>query len=983
MPLNFEPNVGQEDDAVKFLSRGPSYTIFLMQDEVVLGFRPSRLLTKVSRTATSSRAIHLKFLDSDRTSKILGTRELSGKVNYFLRNDPTKWKTNVSTYSEVSYTSVYPGIDLVFYGSGKKMEYDFVVKPGADPNEIRLAVDGADSVAIDKDGALLLSIGADTVSFKQPLIYQPSDRGNQTIIGSYLLEQPRSDGDKTTVSFKLGVYDRGKPLVIDPVLDYSTYLGGSDYDWASGVAVNASGEAYVVGTTSSVDFPTTPGSIQPDPSVCLGGYCRDIFVTKFNATGTALVYSTYIGGSYDDYGTAIALDPSGSAYITGNTQSTDFPTTGGALQRSCAGSCRDVVVAKLSPNGSLLAYSTYLGGGDEDDAAGISVRNGNAYVSGYSQSTDFPVTPGAFQSQMQGQGSSFVAELNANATALNYATFIGEVDLFGAGPGIAVDSMGNSYLAGVTLSANFPFTSNAFHTAFFDGTNNTYITKLNSTGSALAYSALLGGAAIYEITIDNSGAAYIAGSAGPFYPITAGAMDPSCGNGNLVAKLSPDGSTLNSSALVCAESFDRTAITRDQAGNVFLFGDTDSTAMPTTVGAFQTSINNQCCFSTAFLTKVTPDFSALGYATYFGGSSGAFGRGVATDSAGNVYGVGSTSSTDFPVRNAFQPTSGGSEDVFLSKFSVPNNAVSIYPSMLNFNQSGLNISSLPLTVTLANVSNSPLSITSISSTGDFSQTNTCGVKVVPFGHCTVKVIFAPKKVGTRNGNLIMTNGRGKQIVKLTGTGVNGPVLVSSSSYQINNQPFGYTSPPLKILVSNSGNKNLEISEIYLKNGPAWDGFGKSNCLSPLKPHGTCILQVDFTPDDNCFSYGDTATLEFLDNANDSPQVFGLFGRCGYSAVAFSSYGVRFSQIPVGNKSINKSVTLINGQSSPLTINSIAARGDFVETNNCPTTLKPGAYCYFKLTFVPTQGGILQGSVTVIDSANNSYILPLLGTGVAK
>jgi hypothetical protein len=987
IPLSFEPNVGQEEGLVKFLSRGPSYTIFMMQEELVLVF-PSHEshLSRPQVPALTSSNIRMKFVGANPDSEIKGTAQLSGKVNYFLGNEASKWKTDIATFREVSYNDIYSGIDLVFYGTGEKLEYDFVVKPGSDPNQIRLAVDGADSVSLDLSGALLLSRGAGTISFKKPVIYQVAEHGKRQVAGSYLLEHTKAQGeDKTTVSFKVGTFDRSKPLIIDPVLDYSTYLGGNDDDWASGVAINAAGEAYVVGTTSSLNFPTTPNSVQPTLSGCSAGYCRDVFITKFNASGNALVYSTYLGGSNDDYGGAIAVDSSGNAYVTGDTQSTDFPTTAGAVQRSCGGTCfnNDAFVAKLNSSGSVLAYSTYLGGSGEDDGTGIAVRNGNTYVSGFSASTDFPVTAGAFQTQMQGQGSSFVVELNANGTALNYGTFIGEVDLFGAGPGIVVDAMGNSYLAGVTLSANFPFTSSAFHTVIFNGLiSNTYITKLNSAGSALFYSALLGGAAITSITIDSAGAAFFAGPAGPFYPISPGALDPSCGNGTLVAKLSPDGSVLSSSALVCSESFDRASITRDPLGNTFLFGDTDSPEMPTTVGAFQTSINNRCCFYTGFLAKLTPDFSALGYATYFGGSSGAYAGGAATDSAGNIYGVGSTSSTDFPVRNAFQATYGGSGDAFVSKFSVPKNPVSIYPAMLNFNQYGLDVSSAPLTVTVANISNSPLNITSIISTGDFSETNTCGTQVVAGGQCTIKVVFTPKKVGIRNGSLVLKDSRGKQTVAVTGAGVNGAVFVSSSNFEIDNQPFGYTSPPLKIVVSNLGNKDLNISSISLQNGPTWNFFGNTNCLNPIKPRGSCSVRVDFTPDYSCYN-GDYSALQFVDNAGDSPQGFGLVGRCGPSAVAFSTYGARFNQTPVGHKSGSKSVTMINGLSTPLTISKIVASSDFIQSNNCPATLNPGAYCYITVTFAPTEVGILQGNVTVTDSANNTYALPLLGTGATR
>jgi hypothetical protein len=376
---------------------------------------------------------------------------------------------------------------------------------------------------------------------------------------------------------------------------------------------------------------------------------------------------------------------------------------------------------------------------------------------------------------------------------------------------------------------------------------------------------------------------------------------------------------------------------------------------------------------------LTPDFSALAYETYFGGDNADYARAATTDTAGNLFGAGDTSSTNFPVRHPFQATKVGYTNAFVSKFTLPGNSISVYPAFLNFNPYGLKMSSSPLLVTVANISKSDLSISSIVATGDFSQVNNCGSKVLAGRQCTVSVVFKPSKMGARSGNLIFKDSAGTQKVVLNGTGVDGPLVSFSPNYQILNQPVGYTSPPLTVVVSNTGNKVLSISQISLQNGPTWNFYGNTNCLNPVKPNGHCSLQVDYTPGFGCFNQ-DTSDLQFTDNANGSPQYFGLVGQCGPSTLDFSSYGLRFDPVAVGHKSAMRSVAVINGFSSPLTISSIAASANFIQTNNCPTTLNTGAYCYLKIASTPTQVGIIQGTVTVTDSSNNIYALPLLSTG---
>lgn len=370
------------------------------------------------------------------------------------------------------------------------MEYDFIVAPGADPNAIKLAFEGADKLEVNIQGDLILYAGVGELRLHRPRVYQVINGVRQEIPGGYVLnpepgvQTPRSQ----FVSFHIAAYDASRPIIIDPVLSYSTYLGGTGSDTGASIAVDSAGNAYVTGSTSSTDFPTS-GVVQP----VFGGF-TDVFVTKLNPTGSALVYSTYLGGSNVDQGFGIAVDSSGNAYVTGETSSHDFPTTPGAYRT--IGGFDDAFVAKLDATGSGLAYSTYLGGNLQDQGKGIAVdSSGNAYVAGTTQTPDFPITPGVFQ-PIFGGGSNdgFVAKLNAAGSALVYSSFLGGSSLFEEKIlGIAVDSSGNAYVTGMTSSTDFPTTIGAFQPAFGGGSSRAFVAKVNSAGTNLVYSTYLGG----------------------------------------------------------------------------------------------------------------------------------------------------------------------------------------------------------------------------------------------------------------------------------------------------------------------------------------------------------------------------------------------------------------------------------------------------------------------------------------------------------
>jgi Beta-propeller repeat len=426
LPLAFEANAGQTAGSVRFLARGQGYTLWLTPTEAVLTFaRQGRAPT--SPTATDQApapVVRMTLLGAHPDPQMRGVEALPGQVHYLRGRDPAQWQTHVPTYAKVRSQAVYPGVDLVYYGNHGQLEYDFVIAPGADPTCIQLGLQGADRIDVDAQGDLLLWIGGGELRLHQPRIYQDADSGTQVIPGRYVVLPPPSDTGRREgihhVGIHVGTYDLSKPLIIDPVLSYVTYLGGVANDAGRGIAVDATGAAYIVGETMSADFPISPEAVQPG----LRG-AGDVFVAKLTPDGTALVYATYLGGGADDLGRGIAVDETGAAYIIGETASADFPTTSGAIQATFGGGSEDAFVAKLAPDGAALAYATYLGGSGFDDGRAIIVdTTGAAYVTG-SASTGFPTTAGAVQPTLHGLRDAFVAKLTPDGTALVYGTYVG------------------------------------------------------------------------------------------------------------------------------------------------------------------------------------------------------------------------------------------------------------------------------------------------------------------------------------------------------------------------------------------------------------------------------------------------------------------------------------------------------------------------------------------------------------------------------
>jgi hypothetical protein len=709
-PLSFEANQDQTDAQVQYLARGPGYTVFLTATEAVLALRPaataanSRGMAALPRTRRGSAGsaiaqsgegtvddvqavVRMQLLGSNPESLATGADQQPGRVNYFRGNDPSKWRTQIPTYARVKYEDVYPGIGLVYYGNQKQLEYDFVVGPGADAGQIRLWFAGAQSLNVNDDGDLEVRAGEQVLLQHKPVVYQEMAGERRQVAANFVVHGQE-------VSFTLGGYDRDRPLVIDPVLSYSTYLGGSassntNGDQGYGIAVDAAGNVYVSGLTASPDFPTAK-ALQPnnagDPSMA-GNAAEDAFVTKLSADGTVLVYSTYLGGSDSDQGHGIAVDSSGNAYVTGFTYSVDFPTVNplqGALERLYHG---NAFVAKLSADGSALIYSTYLGGSGNngnnagapgwDQGTGIAVNAlGNAYVTGWTDSRDFP-TVKPLQGTFRGNYlNAFVCQLTADGSALIYSTYLGGSGPLGDyGSSIALDAAGNAHVTGFTTSPDFP-TVNALQPVLrsppdaFPG-SNAFVAKLTADGSALVYSTYLGGTGANDvgtsIAVDVGGNAFVTGStSSPDFP-TANALQPTLrGAANaFVAKLSPDGSTLVYSTYLGGSKFEGNGgIAVDAAGNAYVVGQTLSPDFPT-VNALQGALGSPN--GNGFVAELSADGSAMVYSTYLGGSGGDLAHRIALDAAGNAYVTGWTSSADFPTANPLQPTLKGSINAFVTK----------------------------------------------------------------------------------------------------------------------------------------------------------------------------------------------------------------------------------------------------------------------------------------------------------------------------
>lgn len=645
LPLVFEPAAR----GVAFRARGEGSTLSLTAREATLALRP--------RHAKRAALMRMELVGARSGARLRPSRRLPGIVNEFLGSDPARWRTNIPTYARLSSASVYPGIGLVYHGRQGRLEYDFLIAPGADPAEIALRFRGQRNLRLDRQGNLVLEVSEGVLRQERPRAYQQLGARTQAVAGRFVL---RGGG---VVGFALGGYDHSRPLLIDPLVSYSTYLGGSGGENGNGIAVDSDGAAYLTGNTSSTDFPTANALQANDRGN------GDMFVTKLAANGDALVYSTYVGGSGGDFGRGIAVGSDGSAYLSGQTDSTDFPMMG-PFQSTSGGGFADAFVLKLDKAGSGLVYSSYLGGSGGDFGIGIAIDSaGSAYLSGFTSSTDFP-TESPFQAANAGLSDLFVTKVNAAGSALVYSTYLGGSSS-DYGDGIAVDAGGSAYVTGEGSSTDFPLES-PFQAANPGG--GAFVTKLSPAGSALVYSSYLGGSSYEagrEIAVDAGGSAYVTGqtfspdfpTSNPFQAAKAGPADV------FVTKVDAGGSGLvYSTYLGGAVTESGIGIAVDGVGSAYVTGNTSSTDFPT-LSPFQPTYAGGS--SDAFVTKLNAAGSALVYSSYLGGSTDESGQAIAVDAAGSAYLTGYTRSADFPTVNPLQAANaGGGGDAFATKVAA-------------------------------------------------------------------------------------------------------------------------------------------------------------------------------------------------------------------------------------------------------------------------------------------------------------------------
>ena len=965
LPLTFEVNRGQTDRRVRFLARGSGYGVFLTPQEAVLALHApdsgdtSKPAGRHLPSSTKTDVLRMRLLGGNGSAEPHGADPLAGTVNYFRGNDPSHWQSGVSTFAKVEFAGVYPGVELVYYGNQQQLEYDFVVAPKASPEAIRLQFAGAGKIQLAADGDLTVRARNGMVVFHAPTVYQNDEGRRRRVSGRFRLLAHNS------VGFALGDYDHDRPLIIDPVLVYSTYLGGSRNDEAVAIAVDSSGFAYIAGTTESADFPVTSGAIQTTGAA---GHIDTPFVTKLNKDGTALVYSTFLSGTSSDVAYALAVDGSGNAYVAGLASSLDFPVTPGAFQTTNVG--KRAFVTKLNSTGTALVYSTYLGGNggiDSNHVNAIAVdASGSAYVAGVTNSSTFPTTPGAFQtSNNTPTHTAFVAKLHPDGSSLDYATYLG-----GSGQdeakGIALGAHGNAYVAGFTSSKDFPVTSGAFQNKQNSATDsNGFVTKLNAAGTALVYSTYLGGSVqdeAYAIALDKSENAWVTGySASSDFPVTSGAFQSSQG-AVFVSSLNADGASLGYSTFLGEpEAIGQprgNAIAVGQSGDIFVAGSAGPN-FPVTPGAFQST---GWAGASGFVTRLNAAGTALVTSTYLGGSVGAFVYALAIDANGNAFVAGQTTSTDFPISTgAFQTTkkTGRFDGTgFVTKLDT--NAATIgttttLTSSINPAAVGQKVifdaavdatsgSTTPTGNVVFNIDSTDVATVALSAGAASYQTTS-----LTSGSHTVKATYAGDAQFSSSSDTLTETVQLPQTAAPTFSPTPG-VYIGAQSITISDSTAGSS-----IYYTANGSTPSSSSTLY---------------TGPITVAATTTIKALATAPNHTTSAIASATYTIqIPGASISPAT------------------LSFGNQTAGTTSAGQVVTLRNTGSGALSITGITITGtnptEFSQTNNCGTSLAAGSSCAISVTFTPASAASYSAALSIADNAPGSpQTAGLSGTGIA-
>jgi hypothetical protein len=966
LPMGFEENRGQAARGVKFVSHGSGYAFSLAPQEIDIAVLRRRAMTaspihraaalralREARKAMKTTVIRMQLEGANPMPVIAANEPLPGKSNYFVGNDRDKWVTDVPSYGRVKYSGIYPGVDVEFYGNQRQLEYDFTVAPGTDPKTITLKIEGAQKLTLNSRGDLILRIPDGETKFQKPAIYQMVGTERREIAGNYSLAADNR------VRFAVARYDRSLPLVIDPVLlhpllTYSTFLGGSGDESGQGIAVDGNGDAFIAGSTTSTDFPAVAATAFQATSPVLHNLPPDTgcaFITELNPAGAQQLYSSYLcGTSGMDSAFAVALDPNGKVYVAGATFSIDFPTTANALiQSPIATNPRGTgFVTKIDPTltgAASLLYSSYVGGTNgtstlPDIANAVAAdTSGNAYIGGQTFSSPgaagsggFAVTGGGLQQTPSNNvGTGFLTRIDttkSGSASLIYSTYLGgngansnvnppnNLGFGEAITGVAIDTSSNAYVSGVTSSTgtSFPTSANAFQ------------------GSANP-SNIEGGAFVTRIDTTKANAA------------------------SLVYSTYLEGSTFEA-ALGIALGPNNVA---------YVTGTTNSSDFPTTTGAFQT-VANQTNSGVAFITLLDTTMtgnSSVTYSTFLGGSGSDTGFGIQADGNGNAYVVGSTASLDFPIIPGVFPT------------TLPNPNGS--PFVVKLSPKGNGMADRIYATYFGGTGDGPTN-------NDADQGNAIAIDSHGNAYITGVTFSAdmPKTTGAFQTALNGSNGSSDAFVAKLPLLL--AVAVFPASVDFGTQLVGATTAPQTITWTNNNSTSISIASIAVvaTNPPAaatdFAIAPGGNCGTSLAAGASCTVNVTFTPS---VASAESAQLVFTDTDPNNQQSATLTGTGTNSApvVGFMPTSLTFPGQLVTTSSATMPVTLKNSGNTTLNITSITASGDFTETNTCGTSVPAGMTCTITVTFTPTATGSRTGTISVSDDANGSpQAVPLTGTG---
>lgn len=857
LPIAFEPNLNQADARYKFL---------VHQNGLAMGFLDHSLEVRLTTKAGSADVLGISF-EGSQSSAASAEKLLPGRVNYLRGSNPAAFQRNVPTYARVRYASLYPGTDLVFYGNGPRLEHDFVLAPGADPRAIALRFTGMRDLQLTAAGDLLIHTAQGSIQFHRPFAYQETSKGKVEVSVAYRVRNSRA-------SFDVGTYDRSLPLIIDPVLDYSTFLADAFINTAF-IAADAAGNTYITSLVFDATYPTTLGSLQPACASCASNK-PDVVVTKLSADGSGQVYSTFLGGNDLDQPFGIAVDGNGNAIVVGRTESTDFPVKNPASTPTVGFASFSAFVSSLSADGSALNYSTLLGSGFNVLATSVAVdSNGNAYVTGNTSDATFPVTPGALhavQNNTTGGGDPLVFISKFLPTgALSYSALVGDAEPQGGGAGpeggaaVAVDPSGNAYIYG-RAGTLWPITPGAFQPAITaPATEATFVSKVAPDGASLVYSTFVGdGFQALSIVVDGAGQAILSGfSPNPDYPVTpdarVGTLSPFTSNGWLT-KLNATGTALVYSSFLTSGDLSPSQMTIDGSGNIWIVGRTRDFQFPMVHPFMSIMPTAQFSQSTGFIMEFDSTGKQLLFSTYFGSATESSGvQAVAADGAGKIHVAGVANNTLHTTPGSFHPTAPPPPPFVSASygFAAKINPNADAPALCLPRNSGfLNVpftrvgQSTTVLVAMTNCGTAPLSLNSaVSSDPVFAlDTTLCAAPVAPNGSCNLRITFTPVAAVTTNAQLTLTTNTPLVVttLQLSGTGV-VPIISVSGSVSFDPTLVGQAALAHTLFIQNNGGAPLQIDLAHTTITGADFSFNLPNCTAPLNPGAFCALTLNFTP----------------------------------------------------------------------------------------------------------------------------------------